>query len=436
MIKLSEIAEAADGRLCCDDKQITGICTDSRKIKKGELFAAIRGEKFDGHNYIQKAFENGAVCALSEKEAENSIVVKDTRKALGDTAKYYISKFDIPVVGITGSVGKTTVKEMTASILEQKYNVVKTEGNFNNDIGLPLTIFNITKNTQAAVLEMGMNHSGEIEYLSNIAKPDVSVITNVGVSHIENLGSREGILRAKCEIFSGMKKGGIKIINGDDDMLSGLKGDYVRFGMDNKFPFYADNIFEDGLEGISCNIHTPAGGFSVNIPASGRHNVLNALAAAAAGQSLGAKLDDIKKGIENFKNVKMRMDIIRTEKYTIINDIYNSNPVSAKAAIDVLANAEGRRRVCILGDMLELGSFAPSLHRELGEYCLKKKIDETICIGKLGRYIYEGIGKGYYFEKNEDFIKYDKKILQKGDIILLKASRGMKFEEITEYIKR
>lgn len=451
---IKEIIKAVDGILISENKDIenvfiSNISTDTRNISNGQLFIPIKGDNFDGHEFINSAFEKGALCVLTEKDISTdklAIKVKDTRKALGDLAMYYRSLFDIPVVAITGSAGKTTTKDMIFSVLKEKYNVLKTEGNFNNDIGLPLTVFKLDDSYDVAVFEMGMSHFNEIHYLSKIAKPDIAVITNIGVSHIENLGSRDGILKAKCEIFDYLSQDGIKILNGNDDKLIKLKENQKKtcfYGYNStQNDVFADEIAVKGISGISCQIHTPKSFFYVDIPQPGMHMVSNALAAASVGYYLNLTNYEIKNGIENFKPTKMRMDIIKTDKYTIINDVYNANPNSVKAGIDVISSALGRK-VCVLGDMLELGKFAKSLHREIGEYAAEKGIDVIICIGEISKNMYEGafniINKYqqvFYFKNQDEFLENVFNIIKSEDTILVKASRGMKFEKTIEKITR
>lgn len=448
-LSIREVVTACRGRLICGDDELvfSGVSTDTRTIEPGMLFIPIRGENFDGHKFIDKAIENGAAAVLTELGGEYSVPavrVEDTRRAMGRLASYYLNKLNIPTVAITGSVGKTTTKDMVASVLAKRYNVYKTQGNLNNDIGVPLTVFALKPYHTAAVIEMGMNHFGEISYLTSIVKPDVALITNVGVSHIENLGSREGILKAKCEIFEGLKSGGTAIVNGDDDMLSTLRGSLkglVMFGTDASLDWYADNIRERGLDGIDCTIHGNGSSvcFDVSISVPGRHMVLNALAAAAAGYALGMSAEEIKAGVEDFKPTKMRLDIIHSGDLTIINDAYNSNPVSAMAAVDVLAAEEGVR-CAVLGDMFELGSFAPKLHYDLGEYTAKKGIDIIVAVGELSRELYEGAKQVrnkdvYYFKTQEEFLENIDSIIRGKMTVLVKASRGMKFEKTTEKLR-
>ncbi len=441
-----EIAGITGGRLVGGNIEITGISTDNRTAKSGDLFIAIVGEIHDGHKFIEGAVKNGASAALVEKDGDYGvpyIKVEDTVKAFGAISKAHKNKFNIPVIAVTGSVGKTTTKDMIAGVLSKKYNVLKTEGNFNNHIGVPKTLLRLDESHQCAVIEMGMNHFDEISYLTSLAEPDIAVITNVGVSHIENLGSREGILKAKCEIFEGMEKGGLKILNFDDDMLASVKDKYENicyYSMEQKTQIYADNISEKGIEGISCIIHTPKFSFDADISIPGRHMVGNAMAAAAVAVKLGMTAEEIAKGISDFEPTGGRMEIIKCDDYTIINDVYNANPVSTKAGIDVVAHGKGKK-CCILGDMFELGEFGPKLHYEVGEYAAEKNIDTLVCIGEISRNMYEGAvhkkgnTKIYYFKSQEKFIAECDKIIEKGMTILVKASRGMHFEKIVGYLR-
>ncbi len=448
---IGDVCAAVKGSLSMcgmEETVIKSVTTDSRKITEGCLFIPLKGERFDGHDFINQAFEKGAVCCLSEKNIDCSsvvIYVEDTRKALLDLASFYRRLFDIKVCAITGSVGKTTTKDMIASVLSQKYNTLKTQGNFNNDIGLPLTVFNLEEEHQAAVLEMGMNNFGEISRLTAVGRPDVAVITNVGVSHIENLGSCEGILKAKCEIFESMNENGIAVLNGDNDMLDTLKGreklKTIWFGIEDKSGFYADNIVEKGIEGVSCTIHYKEKSIDVNISVPGSHMVLNALAAAAVGYCFGLSMEEIKKGIESFVPTGMRMEIKKMPcGVTLINDSYNANPVSTKAAIDVLAKSEGIK-TAVLGDMLELGTFAEKLHFEVGQYAAQKGIDNIICIGEISESMYKGAlslkkeGVKYFKSLDEFFENGFNDLLIKDSTMLIKASHSMAFEKIAERLQ-
>lgn len=443
---LSEIAKATGGELTGEDIVINSITRDSRQISENCLYVPLKGEKFDGHDFINMACENGARAVLTERRDEKYTVpfvkVGDTRLALGDIARFYRQKLkNIKIIAITGSVGKTTTKDMTASVISQRYKTAKTQGNYNNDIGVPLTVFSFDEDTEAAVVEMGMNHFNEIEYLSSIALPDIAIITNVGVSHIENLGSREGILKAKCEIFSHMADNSLKILNGDDDMLITAADKYKNIcfaHIGGKGELYADKVTENGLDGTSCVLHIGETSIPVNIPVAGRHMVLNALLAARAGIELGLTGDEIKRGIEEFKPTAMRMDVFHTDKYTVINDVYNANPQSVKASLDVLASCAGKK-CAVLGDMFELGENAPCYHAEVGEYAGLKAIDLVVCIGRLSEYMYNACadkgGKTLYFKDMEEFINDIGSVIPADSTVLVKASRGMHFEKIIEKLR-
>ncbi len=448
-LTLKEIAENIGGTLRGADVEINSISRDSRDIGENCLYIPLKGEKFDGHDFIDMACAEGAVAVVTEREYEAcpvpSVVVRDTRAALGDIARYYRKKLtNLKVVAVTGSVGKTTTKDIVASVLSRKYKTVKTQGNYNNDIGVPLTIFRIEEDTDVAVIEMGMNHLDEIDYLSSIALPDIAVITNIGVSHIENLGSRDGILKAKCEVFNHMAEESLKILNGDDDKLVTIARKYKNLcycSLNEFAEVHADNVVERGLDGISCTIYLDDNNIKipVNIPIPGKHMVKNAMFAAAVGFALGLSAEEIKDGIECFHPTAMRMDIIEGDKYTVINDAYNANPQSVEAAIDVLAACEGTT-CCILGDMFELGEKAPQYHAEVGRYAVHRGIDYLICIGEMSENMYEGaVAMGgsevAYFKTKEEFINDIEGILPEKCTVLVKASRGMHFEKIIEKLR-
>ena len=457
-INLKTVAEAVHGNLYnaynVNNLFIEGVSIDSRNNILNSLFVPLIGTKVNGHDFINKAFENGAICTLTEKKLETNnpyILVESTSQALKDFAKYYRNLFDIPVIAITGSVGKTTTKDLTASVLSKKYNTLKTEGNYNNEIGLPLTIFNLDYSVEVLVLEMGMNNFGEIQNLSKIAMPNICLITNIGEAHIENLGSREGILKAKKEIFDYMAIDGIAILNGDDDMLITLKDElknpyFYYLNRENDKFFTAYDIEYKGIRGASCKLKILKDDFNVNIPISGEYMIYNAIASAMVGKVLGLTNEEIQKGIQNFRPSKNRMEVIDINDYTLINDVYNANPTSVKSAIDAMLSNEGRK-VCILGDMFELGDFANQMHYEIGVYAIERKIDLVICIGDLSTKIYEGatdhlkkLGinskRAIYFKTKEDFLNVYSTMLKKGDIILVKASRGMYFEDIIEKLNK
>lgn len=431
------------------DIEVSSITTDSRKVEAGCLFAAIKGERVDGHSFIPSVFEKGALCVLSEQKLENPkgpyILVESTLRAIKALAKYYRKQLDIKVVGITGSVGKTSTKEMIASVLSEKYQVLKTLGNFNNELGLPLTIFRLREEHEIAVLEMGISDFGEMHRLSEIACPDVCVITNIGQCHLEYLHDRDGILRAKSEIFDFIAEDGKIILNGDDDKLSTLKNvkgiTPTFFGIEKKQELYADDLENLGLKGIRCRIHVKDQSFAVDIPIPGYHMVQNALAATGVGLALGLSLEQIHDGIEKLEAISGRFHLIETERYTIIDDCYNANPVSMKASLTALQDGL-YRKVAIVGDMGELGENEVQMHREVGRYAADLKIDLFLCVGELCHHIAEGIREKNpdkeikEFATREELLSQLPGILKEKDTILVKASHFMKFDEIVSYLQK
>lgn len=430
------------------EKCVAGITIDSRKVENDWLFGATVGERVDGHSFIESCYDKGALCALGEKapvsENRSYIQVASTFQALKDIAEYYRSTLDIPVVGITGSVGKTSTKEMIASVLGVKFNTLKTAGNFNNEVGLPLTVFGIREKHEAAVLEMGISDFGEMHRLSKVARPNLCVITNIGLCHLEFLGDRDGVFRAKSEIFDFAAEGAKAIVNGDDDKLRTLKSredlDCTLFGMEPSNDVYAKNVENLGLDGLKCDISTPAGEFSAHIHIPGMHMVYNALAGTCVGLACGLTLEEIKSGIENAQTISGRNHIIHTENYTVMDDCYNANPVSMKASLDVLATALGRK-VAILGDMGELGVNERELHYTVGEHAAEKKIDLLLCVGSLSEEIVKGAKavnpdmNAVLFENKEELLEKLPELLRKGDSILVKASHFMQFEKIVKALE-
>ena len=458
-MSLQNIASACQGTYYGEESkkelEITGVAIDSRKIEQGFLFVPIKGERVDGHNFIPQVMESGALCTLSEQELPNAdypyILVDSTVQALQDLAKYYRSCLDIKVVGITGSVGKTSTKEMVASVLGEKYSVLKTAGNFNNEIGLPLTIFNILEEHEVAILEMGIDGFEQMHCLAKIARPDIGIITNIGYCHLEALGDRDGVLKAKTEMFDFMNENPSILLNGDDDKLCTVKEvaghKPVFFGLADSNSYYATDIESLGLKGTRCCLHLADGNtVTAQIHIPGNHMVYNALAGAAAGCALGLTPEEIKAGIEKLVPVAGRNNLIETEHLLVIDDCYNANPMSMKASLDVLANALGRK-VAIIGDMKELGENENSLHFETGIYASEKGIDIICCIGPLAKYMAEGAREAKesqdynehqivrYFETKEDFLAQMNTIIEKGDTILVKASNSMKFTEIVELLQ-
>ncbi len=422
---------------------VMSVCIDNRQAKEGSLFVAIKGENNDGHNYVISAAEAGAEAAIVSSDVcfDKKIFVKDTKSALGDIARYYLKKHPLKVVAVTGSVGKTTTRDMTYAAISAGVKAIKTEKNFNNDIGLPLTILNsIEACHEAAVLEMGMNHFGEIDYLTRIANPDVAIITNVGMSHIENLGSREGILKAKLEVCNGLKDDGVLIINGDDEYLKTAykytDKKIVAFAVNNcEAHFVARDIRQDG-DILSFAVCFDGKEEKIRLNCIGTHNVYNALAAFSAAVVIGIEPKMAIRGLENFVPTAMRMEIQSVGNIKIINDCYNASPDSMKAALTVLSQMKASKRIAVLGDMLEMGSFAPKAHEGVGEFAKNKLIDKVLCLGELGRHIKDGAGeRGQWFETKEELLSCLENELCDESCVLVKASRGMHFEEITEQIK-
>ncbi len=449
-MSLKEIAAACGGHFYGDEsklnKEVNGVAIDSRKIEEGYLFIPIKGARVDGHTFISQVMEKGALCTLSEKplgdEADTYILVDSCEQALKDLAEHYRKALGIKVVGITGSVGKTSTKEMIASVLSQKYNVLKTAGNFNNEIGLPLTIFNIREEHEVAVLEMGISDFGEMHRLAKMARPDICVITNIGLCHLENLIDRDGILKAKTEMFDFAAQNAKYILNGDDDKLITVKEwegyNPIYFGLSTELSAFAEDIHSLSLKGTSCTICLGDNSFKVTIPIPGHHMVYNALAGALVGRELGLSGEEIKAGIEALVPVTGRNNMIETENFFIIDDCYNANPISTKASLDVLATADSRK-VAILGDMFELGENETELHYGVGQHAAEKGIDLCICIGALSKNTALGAANGnctvFHFETKADFFKQVNKLLRKGDTILVKASHGMEFPEIVEQLQ-
>lgn len=444
------IAKACGGTMVnCENilgREVTAVTTDSRTVTKGCLYIPMKGAKFDGHDFIPKVMEDGALLVLTEKEeaAEGfaHIKVKRTDIAIQRIAEFYRTELGIPVVGITGSVGKTSTKEMIAAVLSQKYNVLKTAGNFNNNLGLPLTIFRITPEHEIAVLEMGISHFGEMTDLARTARPDVMVITNIGTCHLEFLKDRDGVFEAKTECFEYVDfANGTVVLNGEDDKLCRVDQVHGRapvfYGMDPRMRVYAENVRPLGLRGTACTINIDDRSFDVTVPVPGRHMVMNALAGAAVGSIYGLTDEEIKAGIESLESLGGRFHIVETGKYTVIDDCYNANPMSMKASLAVLGDAPGRC-VAILGDMGELGKDEAALHREVGVYAGELSIDRFILVGELAKNIAEAVREVnpeadvMWYVSVEALLPELSGLLSEGDTVLIKASHFMGFERIVK----
>lgn len=437
MMMLSEAAKALGAKLTGPDCQFEAVSTDTRNIQAGSLFVALKGERFDGHDYIQLAKQQGAVGVICDRDLDADIAyikVHDTRMALGELAAYWRQKLKITVVGLTGSNGKTTVKEMLTAILSEVAEVASTRGNFNNDIGLPLTLLEMRGNHRYAVIEMGANHAGEIEYLTHLTKPDVAILNNAGPAHLEGFGSLQGVAQAKGEIFSGLTANGVAIINVDDEFADywiSLCDDHKKifFGLDESAMITTSSELRS-YQGEFI-LETPDGSIEISLPVPGLHNLKNALAASAAAIALNIDLETIKKGLEKFSGVKGRLQFYRGfSDALVIDDSYNANPMSFRVAIDVLATQQ-KTKILVLGDMGELGADAAELHFKTGEYAKQKGIDYLLATGKLGEYAAEGFGDHGQFYKNKSDLITDVKLqMNEGVAVLVKGSRSMHMEEV------
>lgn len=444
-MKIQDILTATKGKLIGNidtNISIDFFCTDSRNIEPNSLYIPLIGEKFDGHDFIVDSFNKGAVISLTSKNNiftdKPLILVEDTLKAFQNIAKHHRISKNIPVIALTGSVGKTTTKDMLHAVLSKKYNVLKTEGNFNNHIGVPKTLLRLD-NHNMAIIEMGMNHSGEMSVLSQIALPNLAIINNIGYSHIGNLGSRENILKAKLEITDGLAKDGKLIVNNDDEYLSKLdKGNLIKFGINNNSDLNAYDIeIDDTTTRFKVNFDNQPYDFILPLP--GEHFVYNALAAITVGNIYGVSPSDMADALKNMTFTKMRMDIIEKNSIKIINDAYNASPDSMKASLNSLIAIKGERKIAVLADMLELGEFSKSIHFEIGKSIDKEKIDYVLTYGNDAIEIINGaLNNGFknakFFNDKEELINELKELLQPNDCVLIKGSRGMKMDEVVNAI--
>ena len=490
------------------DTEISSVTTDSRKVETGALFGAIVGSRVDGHTFASDVFGKGALCVLAEREltaaevygAETGaragsdtetgaragsgprpwILVDNTIRALGQIAREYLDILNIPVVGITGSVGKTSTKEMIASVLSVKFRTMKTEGNFNNGLGLPLSIFRLTEETEIAVLEMGISHFGDMDELMAVVSPDTCVITNIGVCHLEFLKDRDGVFKEKSRMLDFIRPGGHIVLNGNDDKLrqvaevGGIRP--VFFGVETSVPgaealsagpvvtfpdpegllscVTARDLHPIGFEGTACTLSAPAGDIDITVPVPGLHNVSNAACAAAVGLGYGMSLEEIRKGIEAYQTIGGRFNVQKTEKLTVIDDCYNANPVSMKASLATLKEVKGSRRVAILGDMGELGEEEVRLHEDVG-ICAARCADVVLTAGRLSENLSRaaaaeaaqaaasqtaaGAGAALttaHFATVEELIDHLDEIIKDGDTVLVKASHSMEFPRIVKALMK
>ena len=447
-LRVNDIVAATGGKLICGslDAFVTGINTDTRIIKPGDLFAALKGEKSNGEEYIPIAIQKGASCVLSSSDTEfavPSVQVQDTLTALGDIAKYYRAKFDPVVIAVTGSVGKTGTKEMIAAVVSAAGKTLKNEANFNNEIGLPLTLTKLDSSYDIAVTEMGMRGFGQIKYLCDIAKPKIGVITNIDVPHIELMGSLDNTAKAKGELLDCLPQDGTAVLNMDCDYFDYFKSrarcGIMSFGLNKKADVYAESF---DIDENGCSVRAAVRGkmFEYRINAVGEHNVLNSLAAVCCGDILGISLADIKTRLEAFKTIKGRLDVIKSGGMTIIDDTYNAAPPSVISAIKTMFGMKGQRRVAYLGDMLELGDYAEELHKKVGKFAALNGVDLLVTVGELGEYIGDaamenGLKNVMRFASSDDAAKYAAENAVAGDIVLVKGSHAVKMEKIVEALK-
>ncbi len=441
-----EICAAVGGTLLQDSgAPVTGVTTDSRAVQPGQLFIPLVGERFDGHAYIAKALDGGAAGCLTAAAPETLlpgklyIQVADTRLALKALASWYRNKFDLPVVQVTGSAGKTTTKEMIASVLSQRYNTLRTEGNFNNDIGAPLTLLRLMPEHQAAVIETGMNHFGEIRYLGEMVRPDIAVITNVGDAHIENLGNtRQGILRAKCEIFENLTPEGIAVLNGDDELLNTvtLPQTILRCGVGDGCGVRVTDIDDRGLEGVACTVTIKGEHYRLTTSAPGRYMIYPMAMAAAIGRRLGLTREEIAAGVAAYTTVGSRMHLIRLPgERLVIDDCYNANPQSMAEGLRMLAASPAQHRVAVLGDMGELGQLTAQAHRDMG--ALTRRLGLTaVAVGEKMHALTETDPQAQWFATVEEAMPAIRQLFTPGTAVLVKASHAMHFESIVKELEK
>ena len=436
MIALGDMEEALN-------KEIWYVTQDSRETKEGVLFVARVGEVRDGHDFLPQCFANGVTACLSQKVVAPTngaivLLVPDTGKALLDLAAYYRNLFDIPVVAVTGSVGKTTTKEMIASVLGVKFHTLKTAANYNNEIGTPQTLLGLSRAHQAAVIETGMDRAGQIRYLGEMVKPDIAVITNVGDMHIEYLGSRENILKAKCEIFENLKKNGLAVLNGDDELLNtvSLLQKTLRCGLSEHCDVRVSEVEDLGIDGIRCVVTTAKERYALSIPVPGKHMVYSAAMAAAIGEYLGETKEEIERGAAAYEPAGSCMHVITfSENRRLLDDCYNAGPQSMAASLRVLG-ASGGKKAAVIGDMAELGELTERAHKEIGALTQELGIDTVIAIGARAKYFTEGNPSAQWFGSVDEAMGAVKAAFTAETAMLVKASHSMHFEKIVEELTK
>lgn len=450
-LSLLEIARATEGKILKGDEKllVSSVEIDSRRVKAGGLFIAIKGEKQDGHSFIQEAVKRGIKAALVEKPGDYPlldavILVKDGVKALQDLSSWYLASLDIKKIGITGSVGKTSTKDFLDGILSEEYETRKTVGNFNNHIGLPLTILTLDNDSQIGIFEMGMDKEGEIDFLASLLKPDIGIITSVGYSHLEKLGTRENILKAKLEIRNYFGPDNLLVINDDSDLLTreAISGNYkiLTAGVNGKSDYVINNIDDKSSEGVSFDLERKGESFHIKLPVPGRHNAINATLALVVGEALGVSIEKGKLGLAKTSLTEKRLNILTKRGIKVIDDSYNASPESVKSALEVLSTRKGLRHIAILGDMFELGEKSPEHHLDVGRYAGFLGVDFLVTIGELSYNIYLGaeelLGRDriFHYKTKKEFFEEMTDFFLAGDVVLIKGSRAMEMEEIGKHI--
>lgn len=453
-VTLAQICEAVGGTLfggASPATPVTTVCYDTRELQEGDVFLPLVGERVDGHAFLDQALEKGAAAAFTAHRPERLlpgkgyILVEDTGAVPAALAAWYRDKFTIPFVSVTGSVGKTTTKDMVSAVLSEKFSVHKTPGNHNNTLGVPMALLDLTHDDQASVIEMGMNHAGEIDQISSLVKPDIAIITNIGDAHIENLGSREDILAAKAEVFAHMPPDGVAVLNGDDELLMTLKGKIkqhiVTCGASPYNDYYVSDLDRDlATDDLHCILHTPRDTVELTIPAVGDYMIYPVLMAAAVGERLGMTAEEIARGVLRYAPTKMRMNVVdRGAQVRILDDSYNANPQSMRAGLQTLAATQRDFKIAILGDMLELGPLGPGMHAMIGQLIAENHINCLVAIGELAHHTAKAaedaqVPQVYWFETKEEALPTIAKLVEPGSAILVKASRRMAFEEIVQYL--
>ncbi|MDH5378497.1 MAG: UDP-N-acetylmuramoyl-tripeptide--D-alanyl-D-alanine ligase [Gammaproteobacteria bacterium] len=439
---MNSVASVLGSSLIGVDVPFSTVSTDTRSLEQGALFVALSGPNFDGNDYVNIAGEKGAVGAVLSRDVETGlpyVVVSDTKKAIGILASAWRKNFEMPLIGVTGSNGKTTVKEMLKSILSQQGKVLATKGNLNNDIGLPLTLFELNSDCDYAVIEMGANHPGEIAYLADIAKPDIGVVSNAGTAHLEGFGSREGVARAKGELFMALGKGGTAIINRDDKFsdlwMSVCSSKKLTFGIESESADFRASDISLNAGGSSFDLNYNGESVSIELAIHGRHNIMNALAASAAASAAGISLRQVQAGLAEFRPVGGRLkSTLGYKGCNVIDDAYNANPESMFAAINVLSELDGVK-ILVIGDMFELGASADEGHKSVGKYAKEKAIDHLFCLGEKSKLACEVFGAGAkHYSELDKLVSELKSILEAGTTVLVKGSRGMRMERVLNEI--